>query len=818
MSEYTDGACFACVVCGKRHSTLRNRRHCSCGRTTPTPTLTVPRSDVSGTATAGLATTRTNNTTGANLASLTSPTGWNGPGRSTQEDGNGRLCAFGGGGTSYGVGRSNNTTGANLASLTSSPRGSTLSNVPNTTDKVSKYPDGGAFTCKCGQQYLTIPQLSNCRCNRTNPNPTTPTTTTTTTTTTAMHQGASSFSSPLLSIPLAFGPTHTDHVCAMCGQEGTSTLECPVCYPVPPSDASRMAPNGLATNLTGAGQASGDDGSGGLFSRGGSSTSYGVGRSNNTRGANSASLASATGGSTSSNVPTTTDSDLRRRFRRVRQVPAPVFPPVAGVLTKSSQNQINKIKEYIKSDASGMVKQIVDLLMKENFLEWSTTTGCQEYKHRNTGWLALKLLADTIFHPEATMRWDRAKSMGINYGDQSWKDGTERLVALDYIVQKEKESKKKQINKNGNKSSFVTMTTERSPSFFVKLRPISPHYTSPHPLSSVARRLSIPTDILPPDDASIDASPTSPGAYSVPENSDDALDAVMEDANEDVGLSTQSTEANAADLASDSAMADSTIVSTNPPLITGDSITSVKKRKPDTSVAEHSSSGTSPGCEDSFRHDDSIDTSTGAAPDDTSVTKHSCSLSSPGCDDSPRHDRSISESTSAALEDYDDNDNNGNDFPHDYQSLYIQLFCTEEEEQQEEVEQNTIPDLVVDGGGDDGGDDGDGGGGNGGMSLTPPVSEEEEEQQEEVEQNTIPDLVVDGGGGGGDDGGDDGGGSGGGGDGDESPVAALEDTFRPENMVGDGDDAQTDRVEQDYRSTIAALEDEYFQKMMRPWL
>jgi hypothetical protein len=218
-------------------------------------------------------------------------------------------------------------------------------------------------------------------------------------------------------------------------------------------------------------------------------------------------------------------------------------------------------------------------------------------------------------------------------------------------------------------------------------------------------------------------------------------------------------------------MADSTIVSTNPPLITGDSITSVKKRKPDTSVAEHSSSGTSPGCEDSFRHDDSIDTSTGAAPDDTSVTKHSCSLSSPGCDDSPRHDRSISESTSAALEDYDDNDNNGNDFPHDYQSLYIQLFCTEEEEQQEEVEQNTIPDLVVDGGG-----------------------------------------------GGGDDGGDDGGGSGGGGDGDESPVAALEDTFRPENMVGDGDDAQTDRVEQDYRSTIAALEDEYFQKMMRPWL
>jgi len=83
---------------------------------------------VSGTATAGgLATTRTNNTTGANLASLTSPTGWNGPDRSTQEDGNGRLCAFGGGGTSYGVGRSNNTTGANLASLTSSPRGSTLS-------------------------------------------------------------------------------------------------------------------------------------------------------------------------------------------------------------------------------------------------------------------------------------------------------------------------------------------------------------------------------------------------------------------------------------------------------------------------------------------------------------------------------------------------------------------------------------------------------------------------------------------------------------------------------------------------------------------
>jgi hypothetical protein len=441
MSEYPDGACFACVVCGKMHSTLRNRRHC-CGRTTPTPTLTVPRSDVSGTATAGgLATTRT------------------GAGHPTRDDGSGGLFAGGDGVTPYGVGRSNNARVANSEPLASATGGS---NVPTTTDsgvrrrsrlrrlrrvlqvsapivppvvdtvlsldgvvskssknqleKIKKYLKGDTFPCGCGRLYPTVRQLNKCNCDHPRPSLTTPTATT------------------------------------------------------------------------------------------------------------------------------------------------------------MNKRNLKKAKDFIDTSFTGTneAKWIYQKFMDKEFQTWNIKTTDLRW----FAYFASMVLFDIINHPEWGTRKIRSSRMNLlKSQDKYWKGAEEYLQKHKFIERYRSKDKyfhskisasfakeRKEWMLNGS----IAPVTQTNISVDND-EPISPDYTSPHPLSSVARRLSTPTNILPPDDASIDASTTSPGAYSVHGNSDDASDAVMEDANEDVGLSTQSTEANASVPALEATMADSTIASTNPP-------------------------------------------------------------------------------------------------------------------------------------------------------------------------------------------------------------------------------------------------------------
>jgi hypothetical protein len=759
MAEFPDGAAICCIFCARKHHTILQRKHCICGSTT-------------------------------------------GRGRSTQDDGNrddgsGGLFEFGGSSTPYGVGRSKNTTGANLASLTS-----------------------------------TTPTTEN-------------------STTTAMHQAASSFSPPLLSIPLAFGPTHTDHVCAMCGQEGTSTQKCPVCHHVNNTNGPEIE---AECNLKAAPQGDGED------------------------------VVHSTIPSTINTKKKKGKKEKKRRQeylygkKHIRRRRGSNTSPITT--TAKGDSNLRSAEEFIDDSFVGKneSKWIRKKLSDHGYEGWYTLP--EKIKPgvdpaiRWTAYYASMVLFDIIKHKNWETRRQRDREDNrLKWYSQYWV-GAERFLekhkfadtrinhthggAIEMRLSDSFAEERRQFMRNGSNLPATQTNVSEDNNDLDATTPIVASNISattteqqqqatvtrqwPHPFSVVARANPTLPVIAPPNNAGIDTSATS-----------------------QADLTGLGTNINPIALSSSDDSSD----------------TSTAEAPDNTSVAEYSSTATSPGCDDSSRHDDSIDISTAAAQDNTSVTEHSRSLSSPGCDDSPRHDRKISVSTSAALEDssrhensvgdhdvYDNNIDDGNVFPHDYQSLYEQLLCTEEErkqdeeqhdeEQQEEVEQSPIPDLFVDGG-DDGSDDGGDGGGNGGFDGS--------DDGGDGGGNGGFDGSDDGGDGGGnggfdgsDDGGD-GGGNGGGGNGgmssekeeeqqeedgveEEQQEEELQDEEQQEQhdeeqqeeggnggggnggMSSEEEEEQQEEVGQnpipdlvvDYTSTTAALEDEYFQMMMRPWL